>query len=61
MDPNACWLRFLLACAENDREDAHNAILDLEGWLSRGGIAPEALGISQADKAIANLCSWLVY
>lgn len=38
MDPNACLQRFLSALGNNEAWDAH---LDLEVWLSRRGFEPD--------------------
>jgi hypothetical protein len=42
MDPNACWQRFLDACAD-DEEEARFAIEELAGWLRRGGFPPNGI------------------
>ena len=41
MDANACWQRFLDACAEDDHDEAFNAVNDLSNWLFKGGTSPD--------------------
>ena len=41
MDPNACMDRILSALAEQDWEEASDALSDLHRWPDRGGFAPE--------------------
>lgn len=40
MDPNACVKRITDALRDGDIEEACDAILDLEDWLSNGGFPP---------------------
>ena len=41
MDPNACYHRWSVACAENDMDEASEAWRDLAGWIRNGGFAPD--------------------
>ena len=41
MDPNACLMRFLLACQAEDRDEAVDALEDLGDWLHGGGFLPD--------------------
>jgi|LSQX01.2.fsa_nt_gb hypothetical protein len=44
MDPNACWQRFLDACAEDNHHEALEAICDLSDWILRkGGALPDGV------------------
>lgn len=41
MDPDACLKRFWRAVKDGDWEEAREARSDLQGWLNRGGFAPD--------------------
>lgn len=43
MDPNACLVRLLIACLEDDADTAAEAAADLAQWLNRGGFCPQVL------------------
>lgn len=40
MDPNACYLRWMSAIADEDSEEAAEAYNALRAWLERGGFEP---------------------
>lgn len=40
MDPNACLTRVLEAIEGGDREEATAALVDLAGWIEKGGFLP---------------------
>lgn len=40
MDPNACLVAFLDACAESDRESALELLENFTDWIDAGGFLP---------------------
>jgi hypothetical protein len=55
MDPNACWKRFLDACAIDDNFEAFDALCDLTAWLRKGGFPPDGV----PPGAVHSLHEWL--
>lgn len=41
MDPTACFERFVEAVVDGDQDEAKAALVDLKGWLDKGGFAAD--------------------
>jgi len=46
MDPTACLKRFLDASADQDRDEAMEALAELGDWLNMGGFLPQVTKLS---------------
>lgn len=53
MDPNACLNRILDAIMDEDWQDAHDALNELQLWTGRGGYKPTDPRRHPADEIIA--------
>ena len=56
MDPKACLRRYVIACCDNDADEAEAAANDYNAWISRGGFPAQlvladgiALPLTDAD------------
>ena len=64
MDPNACLQRAFDLIADGEMEDAFYALLDLQGWIGKGGFAPdgctpqEILGFVMVAKRLCKMKHW---
>lgn len=50
MDPKACLKRFLDACADEDRNEAMEALADLYTWVANNGALPEVVALELDGK-----------
>lgn len=49
MDPKACLVHFLTACADNDRDEAVIALDNLKDWFDNKGFCPRVMRIPNSD------------
>lgn len=50
MDPKACLVRLLTACADDDRDEAVAALDDLKDWFDAMGHLPRVMEIQDPNK-----------